>query len=105
LRAGFNSCLAGHGGIDIDPTKDDPHMKQIAAIILGACLLTGCAHRYDMMLTDSARITNVSKPILDRDNGVYLYKDVAGNQRYISSGRVIEIKPHSRHDDNQFKNR
>ena len=80
-------------------------MKRFALIILGAGLLTGCAHHYDMTLTNGIHITNVSKPMLDEDNGVYVYKDVAGNKRYISAGRVIEIKPHSFKDENGFNGR
>ena len=80
-------------------------MKRIALILIGASLLTGCAHHYDMTLTNGIHITNVTKPLLDRDNGVYVYKDVAGNQRFISAGRVIEIKPHSFKNDDGFDGR
>ena len=60
-----------------------------------AALLAGCAHRYDMTLTNGTRITNVSKPEFHRDEGAYYYKDVTGKVRHINSGHVIEIKPHS----------
>jgi hypothetical protein len=63
--------------------------------IISAALLTGCAHRYDMTLTDGTRVTNVTKPVLDRHSGVYTYKDVAGNVHHKSAGRVVEIAPHS----------
>jgi hypothetical protein len=60
-----------------------------------AALLTGCAHRYDMTLTNGARITNVSKPEFHRDEGTYYYKDVTGKVHHVNSGHVVEIKPHS----------
>jgi hypothetical protein len=80
-------------------------MKRIVFICLGAGLLTGCAQRYDMTLTNGVHLTNVSKPAFDHDNGVYSYKDVTGAQRYINAGRVVEIKPHSNKADLGFNNR
>jgi len=77
-------------------------MKRLALSFLAASLLAGCAQHYDMMLTNGMRITNVRKPVLDRDNSVYVYKDVAGNVRYVNAGRVIEIKPHSDKDEPAF---
>ena len=50
---------------------------------------------YDMTLTNGMRITNVTKPVLDRGEGAFYYKNVAGTVRHISAGRVVEIKPHS----------
>jgi hypothetical protein len=49
-----------------------------------------------MTLTNGGRITNVTKPVYDKDKGVYTYKDVAGNEHHVNSGHVVEIKPHSR---------
>jgi hypothetical protein len=46
-------------------------------------------------LTNGIRITNVSRPLLDRDQGIYTYKDVTGQSREVSAGRVVEIEPHS----------
>jgi hypothetical protein len=66
-------------------------MPALAAIIL----LSGCAHRYDVTLTNNMRLTNVSKPILDRSAGVYVYKDVNGQERRIMASRVVEIDAHS----------
>jgi hypothetical protein len=59
-----------------------------------AAFLSGCARHYDMTLTNGMRITNVTKPKLYREEGAYYYKDVAGNVHHVSSGRVVEIKPH-----------
>ena len=76
-------------------------MKRFLFILAGASLLAGCA-RYDMVLTNGGRISNVSRPKLDRANEVYLYKDVTGSQRLISAGRVVEIAPHSSKNDGPF---
>jgi hypothetical protein len=70
-------------------------LAALLPMLLCAALLTGCAHRYDMILTNGARITNVSKPEFHRDEGAYYYKDVTGKVRHINSGHVVEIKPHS----------
>jgi hypothetical protein len=78
-------------------------MKRIVLSLVAACLLAGCAQHYDMMLTNGVRVTNVTKPKLDEKNSVYIYKDVAGNVRYMNAGRVIEIKPHSNKDAEPFK--
>jgi hypothetical protein len=60
-----------------------------------AALLAGCAHRYDMTLTNGEKLANVGKPVLHKDEGAYYYKDVAGNIHHINAGRVVEIAPHS----------
>jgi hypothetical protein len=63
--------------------------------LFAAALLTGCAHRYDMTLTNGLRLTNVTKPVLDRESGVYTYTDLNGRVRHVFAGRVVEIGPHS----------
>ena len=67
--------------------------------ILPCCLLiallAGCARRYDIVMTDGSRVTNVSKPVLDRQSGVFTYKDVRGQEHKKSAGRVVEIAPHT----------
>ena len=68
-------------------------------MLVTALLLAGCAHRYDMTLTNGVRVTNVTKPLLNQESGQYTYKDVAGNQRHVSQSRVLEIKPHSSRSD------
>jgi len=67
--------------------------------LLAAVLLSGCAHRYDIMLTNGGRVTNVTKPVLDRETGVFTYNDVAGNEHKISAGRVVDIGPHSKKNE------
>jgi hypothetical protein len=63
--------------------------------LLCAALLTGCARRYDIVLTDGTRVRNVTRPVKDKETGVLSYKDVAGNLHYKNAGRVVEIVPHS----------
>jgi hypothetical protein len=63
--------------------------------VFSAALVTGCAHRYDMTLTNGTRITNVSKPEFHRDEGAFYYKDVTGKVHHVNSGHVVEIRPHS----------
>ena len=63
--------------------------------LVAAGLLAGCAHRYDITLTNGERVTNVTKPRLNRDAGAFFYKDVAGNDHHVSAGRVVDIAPHS----------
>jgi hypothetical protein len=78
-------------------------MKKVLPVLVVALLLTGCAHRYDMTLTNGIRITNVTKPVLNTDTDQFTYKDVAGNERHVSAARVMEIKPHSSSGGNGFK--
>jgi hypothetical protein len=70
-------------------------VARLLPLLLCAVLLSGCAHRYDIMLTNGTRVTNVTKPVLDRSNGVFNYKDVAGNAHKVNAGRVVDIGPHS----------
>jgi hypothetical protein len=65
----------------------------LLSCLFAAALVSGCAHRWDMVLTNGARVTNISKP--KREGDVYVYKDVAGNVRHISAGRVLDIGPHT----------
>jgi hypothetical protein len=68
---------------------------KILPCCVSAALLAGCARHYDIAMTNGERVTNVTKPILDRESGVFAYKDVAGHVHHLSAGRVVEIDPHS----------
>jgi hypothetical protein len=70
-------------------------MKNIFLVLLGAVALTGCMHRYDVTLTNGMKITHVSKPKLDKQSGLYVFKNIKGQKEYITAARVIEIAPHS----------
>jgi hypothetical protein len=91
-----------------NPSKAEAHSSQppncpvIAKLLLSllsAALLSSCAHRYDIMLTNGSRATNVTKPVLNRETGVFTYKDVAGHEHKVSAGRVVDIGPHSSKND------
>jgi hypothetical protein len=73
------------------------HCKRARLLPLFFCaaLLTGCARRYDITLVNGERVSNVTKPILDRDRGAFFYKDVAGQEHHVFAGKVVEIWPHS----------
>jgi hypothetical protein len=74
------------------------HPRKLAKLLpclFAAALLAGCAHRYDITLTNGERVTNVTKPILNRDRGAFYYQDVAGQEHHVFVGRVVEIAPHS----------
>jgi len=60
-----------------------------------AALLAGCARRYDITMINGERVSNVTKPILDRDRGAFFYKDVTGQEHHVFAGKVVEIWPHS----------
>jgi hypothetical protein len=68
--------------------------KALPCAVLALLLWAGCAHHYDMTLTNGIRVTNVTKPVLNTDTDQYTYKDVAGNEHQVSAGRVLEIKSH-----------
>jgi hypothetical protein len=70
-------------------------MKNILLFVLGACCLTGCARTYDVTLVNGMRITRVSKPKLDKEGGVYVFKNARGDSETINAARVVEIAPHS----------
>jgi hypothetical protein len=70
-------------------------MKNVLLLLLGSVFLSGCMHHYDLTLVNGVRITHVSKPKLDKENGVYTFKDVTGKEKSISASKVVEIAPHS----------
>jgi Bacterial protein of unknown function (DUF903) len=69
-------------------------MKNVLLFFLGAVCLTGCMHNYDLTLVNGGSITHVSKPKLDKKNGIYTFTDIKGEKRTINASRVTEIAPH-----------
>jgi hypothetical protein len=76
-------------------------MKNVLLLLLGTVFLAGCMHNYDLTLVNGGKITHVSKPKLDKKNGVYTFRDVRGKKQSINASRVVEIAPHS---DKKVKN-
>lgn len=66
-------------------------------LILGLALLllagAGCRTRYDITLTSGTKIRGVSKPVLDRQSGYYIFRDAAGRTNAVLSMRVSVIEP------------
>ena len=73
----------------------NPILAKFLPWVFCASLLTGCAHRYDMTLTNGYRVTNVSKPEFHKEEGAFYYKDVTGKVHHVNSGKVVAIDPHS----------
>ena len=83
----------------VDPRFAQTFLQRQRSRLLPWCfaavLLTGCAHRYDITLVNGQMVTNVTKPKLNRSEGVFYYKDVTGEEHRVSAGRVVDIGPHS----------
>ena len=62
----------------------------LLALIVGP---VGCARRYVMTMNNGTQVTSKGKPKLDQ--GTYKFKDVTGQERMVSAGRVREIAPAS----------
>jgi hypothetical protein len=86
-------------GADLAQAVSRSKVSKLLLLLFFAMLFQGCAHRYDIMLTNGSRVTNVTKPVLNRETGTFTYKDVAGNEHKLSAGRVVDIGPHSSKND------
>jgi hypothetical protein len=80
-------------------------MKKLIAFLFLTALLAGCRSSYDVTLNNGAKFTGVSKPKLDRDRGVYVFKSATGKMFAIPETRVNAIEPHSTGKSTQFQNR
>jgi hypothetical protein len=69
-------------------------MKNVLLLLLCAVFLSGCMHRYDLTMVNGMKVTRISKPKLDRQSGLYSYKNIKGEKRVISASQVVEIAPH-----------
>jgi hypothetical protein len=70
-----------------------PGPRTLFVLLLTAAALCGCARRYDILLVNGDRVTNVRKPTFDTQAGYWTF--VAGGAKHvISAGRVVNIVPH-----------
>jgi hypothetical protein len=79
-------------------------MKKTLFALFTAVLLVGCA-RYDVTLNNGSKLSNVSKPKLDKERQVYVISG-GGKTREIKSSRIVLIEPHQEEkfktDNSQF---
>jgi hypothetical protein len=69
-------------------------MKKACLLLLVIVFpLTGCAHRYVVVLNRGATITAKSKPRLNKENNCYVFKDSEGREQVIPAVSVREIAP------------
>jgi hypothetical protein len=66
-------------------------MKRRIVLLSAACLLAGCASRYDILTTGGGDFTNVTKPKFVPGTRMYVFKDVRGTEYYLPETRVREI--------------
>ena len=78
-------------------------MKRLLLLSLSVLLIcSGCTSRYVMTMNNGSKIGSKGKPKLK--DGVYVFKDMNGQQRSVPAGRVSEISPESmsKDDSSQF---
>lgn len=78
-------------------------MKKLIAFLLFAMLLAGCRSSYDVTLNNGALFSGVSKPKLDHDRGVYVFKGATGRTFTIPETRVRTIEPHASTKEKKFQ--
>jgi hypothetical protein len=76
-------------------------MKKLVLILLLAGIAAGCRTRYDITLSNNVRLTNITKPTLDKATGQYRFKDSGGKEYVVSRTRVRVIEPHDRYSTDE----
>jgi len=72
----------------------------LLGLALGIMLLfVGCARNYNIITTSGRVMTSQGKPKYDRENSVFVFKDVHGEERSIPAGSVRQIAPGSDKSD------
>lgn len=66
-------------------------MKQLLVALLCAAALAGCSSEYLISTNDGQLITTDSKPKLDPDSGVYIFKDAEGREQAIPATSVKQV--------------
>jgi hypothetical protein len=71
--------------------------KSTALLALGLfAAATGCSSPYDITLRDHNTITVIGKPVYDKANEVYHFKDAKGKSHVIAAVRISVIEPHKK---------
>lgn len=69
-------------------------------LTLGVMLLcAGCARNYNITTTSGRVMTSRGKPHYDKENSVFVFTDVRGEERRIPAGSVRQIAPASDKSD------
>lgn len=72
----------------------------LLGLVVGLTLLgTGCARYYNVTTTSGRVVTSKGKPHYDKENSVFVFTDVQGQQRSIPAGSVRQIAPASDKSD------
>ena len=66
-------------------------MKHLLIALLCATALAGCSSEYIISTNDGQMITTDSKPKLDPDSGMYIFKDAEGREKAIPSASVKQV--------------
>jgi hypothetical protein len=64
--------------------------------------LTGCKTSYYVTLSNGRKLSDVSKPVLDKETGNYRFKLPDGREVKVSSSRIRLIEPHGESSEPQF---
>ncbi len=67
-------------------------MKKVLIVLFGAVLLAGCHTSYEIGLNNGRKITAASRPVLDKDKGIYTFKTADGKIQQVPAGRVISME-------------
>jgi hypothetical protein len=70
-------------------------MKRLLAFVLLAALLAGCKSSYDVTLNNGMQFTGVSRPKLNKEKGMYVFKNASGRTFSMPESRIRSIEPHA----------
>ena len=70
-----------------------------ALFVVALLFVSGCARYYNVTMSGGHVITAKGKPHHDKSNGVFVFKDVNGQERRIPVGSVSQIAPASDHSN------
>jgi hypothetical protein len=79
-------------------------MKKLIVFLFAVVLVSGCRSSYDVTLTNGLQFTGVSKPRLNPDRGVYVFRSAGGRTFNIPETRIRTIEPHEKVKESKFNN-